>query len=277
MSVILGIAIKLTLLTNQVPLVAHWNEIGTILAITFTYLLFWFALALLVNLLGKSSANNAISLLAIWIFLVLLIPTVINQTANSIYPVPSRAQLINDMRSIKAETEKEQDKILVEYLRNHPELAVNQDSTSDNWYQSYFASQDLVKEKMEPILAGYDQQIRKQQQWVNNLRFLSPAIILQDGLNELAQTSTKHYESYRTQVIAFSEKWRSFFLPMIFKEEKVTKATFAQLPKFEYNTADISSNVSINLMSLLILGIGMLAIAFSIFRVRGSESLLTMS
>ncbi|MFY0593153.1 ABC transporter permease subunit [Roseivirga sp.] len=65
--------------------------------LTYAYMAFWFALTFLVNVFGFSSARNAVSLLSLWILLVLIVPTVVNQMANTIYPIPSRVALLNEI------------------------------------------------------------------------------------------------------------------------------------------------------------------------------------
>lgn len=266
LALILGVGIAISLILNGVSLTASWKlGISQLLALSFAYLLFWFALAFLINLLGRSSAVNAISLLGIWIGLVLLVPAVVNQLANTIYPVPSRSQMINDMRVLKSEADKQQDQILEEYLRSHPELVsveAGNEATAYGWWQRYFASQDVVKERMQPLLEEYDGQLNRQQQWVSQLRVLSPAILMQDGLQNIAGTASGHYRDYRHQVIAFAERWREFFLPLIFKDKKVDTEIVALLPEFQYNPTRSGHQLGANLLyimlySCLLVGLGL--------------------
>ncbi|MDX2302963.1 MAG: DUF3526 domain-containing protein [Microscillaceae bacterium] len=240
--------IVIALGVQGVNLADNLRAIGAFLGLSIVYALFWFSLALGVNLVGKSSSGNAINLLALWVFLVLLVPSAVNQLANSLYPLPSRAQMINNMRVLQAEAEKEQDKILDNYLRNHPELAQKDTSAQEeNWWFGYFAAQDLVRNKMRPIVAQYDGQLVQQQTWINQWRFLSPAILLQDSFQELAQTSTRHYQSYREQIMAFTESWRGFLIPLVFKDQKVDQKILASLPRFGYQIAQLESHYGWNL------------------------------
>lgn len=256
LSFILGICLKLSLMMSGISILASWKDgVSQLLALSFAYLLFWFALAFLVNLMGRSSAFNALGLLGFWVGLVLLVPAMLNQLANTVYPVPSRARMINDMRVLKAQADKEQDKILTEYLRNHPELVsveAGGEATAYGWWQRYFASQDVIKEKMQPLVAEYDGQLERQQQWVHQFRILSPAILMQDGLQNIAGTASWHYRDYRQQVIAFAEKWRTFFIPLVFKNEKVNANVLSQLPEFEYEQPQAGQNFGANLVLILL-------------------------
>lgn len=278
LSFILGMCLKVSLMVNGVSLTQHWNQgLSQLLALSFAYLLFWFALAFLVNLLGRSSAVNAISLLGIWIGLVLLVPAVLNQLANTIYPVPARARMINDMRVLKAEVDKQQDQILAEYLRSHPELVsveAGNEATAYGWWQRYFASQDVVKEKMQPLLEKYDGQLKRQQQWVYQLRVLSPSILMQDGLQKISGTASWHYRDYRKQVITFAEQWREFFLPLIFKDEKVDSEVLAQLPAFQYEKPLAGQAFGVNLLLILLYSCLLFGLGFGLYTHRQKEKLL---
>ena len=260
LAAITAVSLLAALVISGVSLTQNAAAVGQFLLLSLAYLLFWFGLAWLVNLAGKSSAQNAVSLLALWVGIVLLIPSVVSQLASSLHPAPSRTRMIHEMRSLKAETEKEQDQILAEYLRNHPELAVeNADdpATAYGWWQRYFAAQDLVKQKLEPLFSQYDRQLALQQAQADRFRFASPAILMQEALSDLAKTSTPHYQDYRKQVIEFAAEWRAFFLPMIFKNQDFTLDKLAALPAFRYEKATGGGYFQINLWSLLLYALGL--------------------
>ncbi|MEY8779189.1 DUF3526 domain-containing protein [Allomuricauda sp. XS_ASV26] len=230
------------------------------------YLAFWFVLAYLLNLRGASSSTNAIVLLGCWVIVVLAIPSLVGQSANVLYPTPSRTMLINEMRSLQATVDKEQDKILDDYLRSHPELVTREadESTAYGWWQRYFASKNLMLEKMGPLLTEYDQSLKKQQEWVHKLSFLSPSILLQNNLNHISNTSTAHYNSYRESVLHFTDQWRDFFLPLVFQEEAFTKEMVAKLPKFHFDSSKVQSPILLNSTIMVIIITSLLLLSFTI-------------
>ncbi|MCB0628856.1 MAG: DUF3526 domain-containing protein [Saprospiraceae bacterium] len=278
LTVLLGVSLHLSLWSSGISLFGHWNEgVSQLLALSFAYLLFWFGLAFVVNLLGRSSAYNAISLLGGWVALVLLVPAVLNQTANTLYPVPSRARLVNDLRVMKAEADREQDAIMEEYLRDHPELAgmvTGGSANTDGYWQRYFAAQDIIKKRMQPLIEEYDGQLDRQQQWVQQLRVLSPALLLQDGLQEIAGTASRHYRDYRRQVVDFAGQWREFFLPLIFQDEKITPTVLMQLPEFRYREPEAGQHFGINLLLLMLYGSLLFGLGFGLYNRRRKEKLL---
>lgn len=252
MAILLAVCLVIMLVLNGVLFSAGLWQL--FLAV-WLYAAFWFALSYLVNLAGKSSARNAITLLGLWVTLVLAVPSLVGQWANAIYPVPSRALLINEMRTLKAEVTKAQDDILDGYLRNHPELiALEADKESPaRRTQWYFAAKELVEQQMEPLLATYNGSLDKQQTWVNQFAFLSPSILFQNSLNHMAGTSSAHYKAYREEVILFAEEWRNFFLPLAFADKKFTKDLIAQFPGFQWDKSQIKSPLFVNDLALAVM------------------------
>lgn len=236
LSVLLVFSILVVFLLNGVAITENLSKIIIFFILILAYALFWFAMAFVVNLSAGSSAKNAITLLGLWVLLVLVTPAVVNQLANSLYPMPSRAAMINEMRVMKADAAKKQDAILDAYLRDHPEYA-QQDTTKYTFWHRYMASQKLIKDELAPVLSSYESQITKQQQLVKNFRFASPAIIVQENLSKIAGTSTENYESFRKQVNNFAGEWRSFFVPMLYKNEVFTKEKVSYLPVFKYQAS----------------------------------------
>ena len=242
------------------------------------YIFFWFLISFLINLLGNSSGSNAVTLIAVWVVFVLLIPSIISQTANSFYPVPSRTIMIHEYREAKAIAEKKADEILKTYYREHPEYAPK-DTTVENqysWWLGNFASSDIINKSVKPVLDNYNAGLSKQQSWVNQLRFLSPAILLQDGLNDLAGTSSAHYTDFRQQVISFANEWRQYFIPRMFKNEKMQTSDFTTLPSHQYSTANVPSTYTADLIGILFFLALVTAASSWVYRSRSFESALSI-
>lgn len=275
-------AVLILLLTTGLLLMLMMNAVlinaDTLIMIgmVWLYAAFWFAMAYFINLRGKSSARNAITLLGLWVALVLAIPSLISQSASTFYPVPSRALLVNEMRVLQAELDKQQNEILDDYLRNHPELITRDadESTAYGWWQRFFASKELVSERMAPLIGNYDQSLKKQQRWVNRLSFLSPAIVLRNSLDHMAETSTAHYDSYHQSVLTFAGEWRDFFLPMVFQDKPFTKDMIARLPAFHIERSGLKSPVMANATILLVMVMGLMLASFLTNRAGKTEHLM---
>ena len=272
-AVLMTLCMLLMLLVNGAEIT---GDSLVFLLVVWLYTAFWFALAYMVNLRGWTSAKNAITMLGLWVALVLAVPSLIGQSANALYPVPSRTLLINELRTLQAELDKEQDKILDDYLRNHPELITQEadESTAYGWWQRYFASKDLLTDRMQPLLDNYDNSLKQQQRWVGQLGFLSPAVLMQSNLNHLAGTSSAHYEAYRQSVLAFNDEWRDFFLPLVFQDKPFTKEHMSQWPEYQFDQAEMSSPVLFNSLLLLLMVTVLLVAGFTMTSDRKVERLM---
>lgn len=259
LSVLILFSLTILLLLFNREAFSNFGMLLSLYGLVLVYTLFWFALAFLVNLWIGRSAKNAVSLLGFWIFFVLLVPSVLNQLGTNLYPMPSRTLLINEVRTMQADVNKRQNEILDNYLRDHPEFAVNDTTQQRNFWHRYMASQKLMREELHPIINNFEQQMQKQQQWIGQFKWLSPAVITQESLNNIAGTSTQDYANFRKQVAAFEEEWRNHFMPMLFNNEKFKKEDVANLPDFKFKPQKTSSYaiLLVLLIATSIFGIGM--------------------
>jgi ABC-2 type transport system permease protein len=230
------------------------------------YIFFWFVISFIVNIKINQSSKNALALIGIWLLIVMVLPATVNQIGNSLYPTPSRLEMINEIRLIKKENEEKQNEIMSEYLRTHPELAQGNDNDKFGFWHNYFASEKIMEEKTKPLLAKYDLQLKKQQNLIGFFKYDSPAILMQQSLNNIAGTSEKHYNDYKKQVFEFSNDWRNYLVPMLFKKQKFKVENYKELPSFTYKNR-IVNNTWGSLFSMLIIStIIFILIVFKDFR-----------
>ncbi len=229
-----------------------WDGFITFVAACSVYMLFWFTMSFMVNIVIGKSAQNAFALLGFWIVLVLLIPSAINQLSDTLYPIPPRSQLVNEVRELKAEATKKQDEILDNFLRDHPEYVSQDGEQSYSFWHNYIASQKLVKEQLQPLLSDYEDNLALRHQWVNKWQWFSPAILVQQTLIERAGTSKADYENYWQQVSQFDQEWKTYFMPLLYNNQNFTVSHFHQLPVFEHK-ALYHANINVRLWGVLAL------------------------
>lgn len=262
LSILASAALIIVFLALGIDVFAQLSIFFELLALVLVYMLFWFCLAFVVNLWSGSSAKNAVTMIGLWVVFVLLMPSVLNQLGSSLYPIPSRNLMINEMRTKKVEVAKKQNEILDNFLRDHPEYAINDPKQSRGFYHRYIASQELIKKELSPILNKYEGQLQKQQKLINQFKWFSPALTMQESLNKLAGTSSADYESYRAQVIAFAGAWRDYLIPFLYNNQKISKNDFVNLPKFEYKQESRVSGITT--LVLLLISMGLLGAGFLI-------------
>jgi ABC-2 type transport system permease protein len=69
---------------------------------------------------------------------------------------------------------------------------------------------------------------------VSRWRLLSPAILLQETLTDLAGTGYWRYRHFRDQVQEFKQTVADFYAPKIHRRQAITAADYEQLPRFSF-------------------------------------------
>lgn len=224
------------------------------LAVVAAYGAFWFALSIAVTSLGKNSTTNATLLASAWLVLIVMTPSLFNLTASVFYPVPSRVEMVQAMRVAQDEANKGGAKALARFYDDHPELATGDPAQAMNDFNVVrVAVNDDVERRVRPVVNRYEEQLAKQQSMMDSLRFLSPAILMQGALNDIAGTGTDRHRDYLAQVDAYHQNWRGYFVPKIFAKAQI--ANLDEIPRFHYreeSTATVASRVGVTLSGLLI-------------------------
>ena len=236
------------------------------MAITAAYGAFWFALAVAVNALGRSSATNAMALAGLWLMFVVVIPSVLNVAVKAAYPVPSRVDLIQATRVAGDAATRQGSKLLARYLEDHPEMAPVEKGGVPDFGTIQVAVSESTERAVQPVLDRFDAQVAGQQRIVDRFRYLSPAIVAQSAFNDLAGASAHRYSHFLAQADQYHRQWREYFVPRILRKVKLSAADLDQLPTFRYREeelSDIASRLRIALLGLLI---PVLLVAFPAWR-----------
>lgn len=224
------------------------------LAVVLAYGAFWFALAVGVNALGRSSATNAVMLIAAWLAFALVIPSVINLVAAVAYPVPSRVELVQTTRKATTEASAQGSRLLAQYFEDHPELAGPAAGGTEDFAARAYTVQDAVERQVAPLLERFDEQLRRQHAVIGWARFFSPAILAQEALQDIAGTGKARYAAYQAQIDAFHQQWREFLLPLIFQKRPFTIEEFRAMPRYEFAeepASEVSGRVAVGLAGIL--------------------------
>jgi ABC-2 type transport system permease protein len=261
-----GLFVAAVVLTSVVGLAVAGLEVGAAgilprlglwLSAVALYGLFWFALAALVASFGKPSATNAMILAGLWLLLVVLVPSVLSMATTTMYPVPSRVEMIQAMRVAADEANSEGSKLLAQYYEDHPELASRDEQQAMNDFNLVrVAVNDDVERRVRPVLDRYSRQLTAQHRVVERARFLSPAMLLQNALNDVAGTGLARHREFLRQVDAYHQGWRDYFLPLVFQRTRLTDYT--GLPRFAFTEESldtVSHRVGVSLAGVSIPGV----------------------
>jgi ABC-2 type transport system permease protein len=217
---------------------------------------FWFAAAIFVGSRGRGSATNAIVLAGLWLGLVMIAPAALNLAAATFYPVPSRVDMVQAVREASDAATAEGSRLLAKYYEDHPELAAD---TSEQAMRDFnllrVAVTDDVERRVAPELERFEMQLDRQSRLVARLRFLSPAILVQEAMSELAGTGVARHRHFLARVDDYHREWRAFLVPRIF--QRVSILDHDILPRFSFSEeaeGRVLARVAINLAALALPG-----------------------
>lgn len=232
-----------------------WLRLLLWMGIVAGYGAFWFALAIAVNAFGKSSATNALALAGFWLVFVLLIPSLLNVAVTTMYPVPSRVEMVQATRRATAEATAKGSQLLSKYLEDHPELTAGKQADPNDFATRTLVIQSETERLIQPVLDHFDQQALGQQTLVDRFRFLSPAVVTQAALNDIAGTSITRYRHFLGLVDVFHQNWREHFTPRILQKTQLTVGDYDSFPAFQFreeSTAAVAARVLIGLFGLFV-------------------------
>jgi ABC-2 type transport system permease protein len=237
------------------------------LAAIAVYGAFWFALAIAIASLGRPSATNAMLLAGAWLLFVVLLPSAFNLLVTSVFPVPSRVEMVQAVRDASDDANRQGSELLARYYEDHPELAVGGAEQAMNDFNVIRVAVGAeVEQRVRPVLDRYERQLASQQRMIDRLRLLSPAILMQDAINDIAGTGTARHRHFMAQVTRYHEAWRQFFVPRIVQRAQL--ATFGDIPVFRWEEESMRQVVgrvglsigSIALPALLLAAAGLAAL-----------------
>lgn len=251
-----------------------WDVSGTLVrlflwaCVVAVYGGFWFGLGVVVSARGSGSASNAMTLAGFWLLFVLLIPSLLNVAVTTAHPAPSRVELINAMRHAANDANSAGSRLLARYLEDHPEFAGDAAAAADSATITA-VTQDRMAAAMQPVLHRFDAQLEQQQKLVNRWRILSPAIIAQSALYEIAGAGVHRHRHFLDLAADFHRRWRAYFYPRILRKETLAAADVDRIPAFTYaEEADsaVIARAGADVMALGALSLVLLGVGFGLLR-----------
>lgn len=260
----LGLVAVITVGT-QLETPETWLRFGLWIIATLVYSMFWFALAVLVNMYGQSSATNGTILAGAWLILVVIIPTLISLVATTVYPVPSRMDLTVAAREAQTEAGKNMDQSLNALYAEHLEYVPAGDQRAMDFMTLGQASANTIEKALAPLYAEFQNQREQQQGLVQRFQYLSPAVMMQLVLNEVAGTSSDRYDDFLRQAAAYRAEWNDYFAERFLRQDPLRPADYDSFPVFRYQPEPfgvVLQRLAPSFLGLLILLLGVALLPF---------------
>ncbi|MCL1652695.1 ABC-type transport system involved in multi-copper enzyme maturation, permease component [Elizabethkingia miricola] len=219
-----------------------------------SYCIFWFSLCFIIISLDRNSVFNLFSCLALWIFLLFLLPLVINKTAQLRNPSELKLLDLQDKdRLISDEVWAMNPKSVTDsFYRNYPQYksAYTPADTLDNQNDAFFAGYYQIKQnRMKAVVDSLWKNENMANQTAHSLIKYNPVQNTEYLFTLLAHTSRKDYLQYKQDVKDFQRIWQNCFYNRVFSMEKGKRklSSFSleelkEIPEFKvkYHEVDLS-------------------------------------
>jgi ABC-2 type transport system permease protein len=227
MATLLGVTLLVTLLGAlaagaQLGSAAALGALALYTLLCACYTAFWFALALLVNAYGRSSAANALSLMVLWLGLVVIIPGLASVFVEDVKAGPSRSELVTASRDAARESQQR----LKQAEGNHGKSSL---SALD-----VLATQRELENEVAPLVRAFNERRSSEQQRIDKLRFSSPALLMNEALSDLSGHGVARQRHFEREQGRFHELLRSFFEQRLQAEAPLAAADYDAMPEYRW-------------------------------------------
>ncbi|MBO0358094.1 DUF3526 domain-containing protein [Hymenobacter sp. BT186] len=245
------------------------GRIGTWLALTVLYCLFWLAVALVVAALQRPSAVNAVALLGVWLLLVVLVPSLLNLGVAAARPVPQGIELtIRQREEIHAGWDRPKAQTMNRFFALYPQWRDTATIRERFVWRWYYAFQHLGDVAVAPQATAYAQGLQQRYNLVEQLNLLSPAINVQSSLNALAATDLPSHLAFQRSATRYHDSLRAFYYPFLFRKVEFTHADYAQEPTHTFTSHPELATTYRGLLKLLLSVAAVYALGALLLRVR---------
>lgn len=231
--VLLLLALALPFVIGSIASGVAAGAILLIVAVAALYLLFWIALAALVGRRGRGSTANAATLAALWLVLVLVLPTLANVVINRAIPVDEGTEIALAQReNVHHAWEIPREQTMRRFYANHPGLANSPPLTDAFHYKWYFAFHQNGDESVAARVTAYRQGLERRADTANALGWLLPSVGVQALLTRLAHTDLAAQLAYQDRIRDFHRRLRDFYYGYIFYDRPFGKPDLSRAPRF---------------------------------------------
>ncbi|RCR65556.1 DUF3526 domain-containing protein [Larkinella punicea] len=221
------------------------------LLVSVAYLLFWGGVIFAVVSFQKPSAFNALVLLGCWLVLVVALPTLLQQVLTMSQPIDRTTfeNLVRDQYS----QEQPDSVVLKPYYARHPDYYFPNVSAKGVFdIRPYYARNEQLDRTLAPLVEQYETAVAAREATVSGWHWLLPAINALELFNGLAGTSATAHRDYIRQIRDFHTRWNAFFLPKVFKNERLTPADYDQFPAWQFQSTAPGFAIGSGLLKLLL-------------------------
>ncbi len=208
----------------------HWLAFVTVLSVV------WTLLAAVFLLLPVGASAAALGLLGLWLATTFAVPPALAWVAQQRFAMPSRLQLVIDIRQLQHHGAEAQKELLAAWVRANPQW-VKPNGTALSPVQERLPANLALDHGVRPLMLAFDQARSEQATFMERWSWLSPslgAVLLADRLSGLDANA---YLGYTKAVNAYEDQWRAYFVPRVMRGSPLSPGELQHLPVFTFQPA----------------------------------------
>lgn len=237
--VLLSIVLVIAIFFLNIPFDA---SLLTFYTIAILYILFWFAVCFFIVSLQKHSNFNAVILLTIWLFLIIILPAIINTYIVNKYPIPEALELTVKQRNAYHEKWDMDKTITMDKFYNHyPQFKSYPLPNAEFSWLWYYAMQQAGDDDSAQQSQELQNKLEQRNRASQNIAEFIPTLHAQIQLNEIAKADLRNQLLFLEETKHFHEKLRLYFYPKIFNNTDVKKENWS---KFKVETFTDPSEIN---------------------------------
>jgi ABC-2 type transport system permease protein len=102
-------------------------------------------------------------------------------------------------------------------------------------------AKEALVERSAPVLKELRDKLRQRQALISTLRFISPALVVQLALEDVAGSGMNRHHIFQDQVDAYHERFRAFFKTPVQTGVSLRSEDLDALPQFSFEEEPLSS------------------------------------
>jgi hypothetical protein len=195
----------------------------------------WLAVLVAIDACAKTVQVNLLAALTAWVLILFVAPAGVNMLADGLHPIRARTDTERQRRQAYQDTwSLKNDDVLAAFYAAHPEIPADRDRAGGLERYGIYQMRllEMMRERLLPIEATYDQAAADRRTFVSHLRFLSPFLLWHDLASSAAGTHSSRFDSFRSQRQRFLDTWDAFYIARIYSREPIED--LRQTPAFRF-------------------------------------------
>jgi len=198
------------------------------------YVAFWFGLSALVAALVRNSAASAATLLASFIVLTLVLPTLVNAAIARHISLAKGSELaLAQRQEVHQGWDLPKEVTFEKFFRTHPEWRETPPVTGRFHWKWYYAMHQAGDDAVAGQVQLYRHDLLARDRWTQRAGVLLASVNVQVLLHRLAGTDLQAQLAYQDRIASFHRSLREYYYPYFFHEKPFGPADFAGTPRYE--------------------------------------------